>query len=400
MAAAESAPLRVLLVGNYAPDQQESMQRFAQALAEHLPAQGITPRLIRPEPRAGRLCPGDHGLGKWLGYIDKFLVFPNALQATVQAMLRQPGPLVVHICDHSNAMYVNLLQRVPHLVTCNDLLAIRSARREFAAHRTRWSGRVLQWLILRGLRRARRITCISHATERDARRLLSYSSAQISVTHMGLNHPYVPLPREQARERVASLLGANSAPPFLLHVGGEQWYKNRAGVLAIYATLRRRLLAAGKPSPRLVLVGPPLAGEYAATLRAEPGLAADVQVLGGLDNESLRACYSAAELLLFPSLEEGFGWPIVEAQACGCRVVTTGQPPMDEVGGEGPAYLAPGTLSAPEACAAVVEAMLAESENERSRRIELGLANARRFATEKMAAGYAEIYRELAATPR
>ncbi|WP_198660029.1 glycosyltransferase [Acidithiobacillus ferrivorans] len=59
---------------------------------------------------------------------------------------------------------------------------------------------------------------------------------------------------------------------------------------------------------------------------------------GPVDNENLRALYSGAALLLFPSLQEGFGWPIVEAQACGCLVATTNRAPMTAVGGQGDIY--------------------------------------------------------------
>jgi hypothetical protein len=77
--AIDQPPLRVLLIGNYAPDRQESMQRFAQTLATHLPERGLDVRLLRPEARLGRLHAGTHGIGKWLGYIDKFVFFPRQL---------------------------------------------------------------------------------------------------------------------------------------------------------------------------------------------------------------------------------------------------------------------------------------------------------------------------------
>ncbi|HET8870086.1 MAG TPA: glycosyltransferase, partial [Aquabacterium sp.] len=66
---------------------------------------------------------------------------------------------------------------------------------------------------------------------------------------------------------------------------------------------------------------------------------AKVEFFQGLDNEALQAAYSIARVFLFPSLAEGFGWPIVEAQACGCPVLTTGEPPMNEVGGPNAAYI-------------------------------------------------------------
>jgi glycosyltransferase involved in cell wall biosynthesis len=394
------------------------MQRFAQTLAAHLPERGFEVELLRPEPRLGRLHPGAKGLGKWLGYVDKFVLFPRKLERELWRVQgspppfhagkltarkfasgewRRPGarPVVVHTCDHSNAIYTRQLRDVPHLVTCNDLLAIRSACGEFPAHRTRWSGRILQRLILAGLRRARRITCISHATAADARRLLGGSAAQIDVTHMGLNHPYSPLPLAEARARVQALLGWPAPRPYVLHVGGEQWYKNRRGAVRLYAALRGEM---GERAPQMLLAGSPPADETAALLQGDPELARNVHALGEIDNETLRACYSAAELLLFPSLEEGFGWPIIEAQACGCRVLTTGKAPMNEVGGEPAFYLPSDPLADMTDAVELVKTALAEPAPARTARIAAGLENAARFATARMIDAYARIYRELAAS--
>jgi glycosyltransferase involved in cell wall biosynthesis len=59
----------------------------------------------------------------------------------------------------------------------------------------------------------------------------------------------------------------------------------------------------------------------------------------GINNAVLEALYSVAGALLFPSLAEGFGWPIAEGLACGCPVITTGEAPMNEVGGPHAHYL-------------------------------------------------------------
>ncbi len=72
--------MKILLVGNYLPDRQESMQRFANMLQIGLVELGHEVRLIRPEPFFGRLRPSGNGLGKWLGYVDKFLLFPRQLR--------------------------------------------------------------------------------------------------------------------------------------------------------------------------------------------------------------------------------------------------------------------------------------------------------------------------------
>ena len=352
--------MKVLLVGNYLNDRQESMLRFADSLLEGLNGEGIEVELIRPQVFFGKLWSGPSGLGKWLGYLDKFLLFPSLLKRHVARSD------VVHICDHSNAHYTSYLKHIPHLVTCNDLLAVRSARGEFPKNRTRGTGRVLQRLILRGLNRAKAITCISEATRKDVLRLTTKKLPSVSVTYMGLNFPYAPKP-------------GNGDEPYLLHVGGNQWYKNRSGVLAIYRELRALPCSW---HPKLIMVGPAL-----------KNLPEGVECRSEVSNEELCRLYSNAELLLFPSLEEGFGWPIIEAQACGCRVVTTGKAPMTEVGGESAIYLGdPG--DAPAAARIVLEA-LGESSESRMDRITEGIANSTRFSTEAMVRRYISIYRGL-----
>src|SRR5207237_4838142 len=140
-------------IGNYEPDAQQSMQRFAALMAKELPPAGLDVTVMRPEPFVGRLCPGPKGVGKWLGYIDKFLIFPRRLKRRMKELrMGSESRLVVHICDHSNAFYTRYLRVVPHVVTCHDMLAVRSALGESPEEPIRWSVRRLHTMILRCLR--------------------------------------------------------------------------------------------------------------------------------------------------------------------------------------------------------------------------------------------------------
>ena len=402
--------LTVLLIGNYAYDRQESMQRFAKVLAGELPKHGVEVVACEPIPFFGRLRPSPVGLGKWLGYIDKFVLFPVLLARRVSILkARHPESargFVVHICDHSNAVYVRCLGKVSHLVTCNDLLAIRSARGEFKQNATRWSGRFLQDMILSGLDRAQRVACISEATSRDLLRVSKLPPNRVGVIYMGQNFPYKPVPSTAARSRIAGRLNSRwpSDFTFILHVGGNHWYKNRRGVIEIYAAFRALMASLGASAiPRLVMIGPAPTPEMNAVLDRQPGLRAEVAFLQDVTNEELEAFYSAAELLLFPSLEEGFGWPISEAQACGCRVVTTGKNPMTEVGGDAAAYLSPEEVDGSSAdgfqrAARNLAEVLGEDPLSRRQRIERGLRNAERFSTGEMIHRYLETYREITNT--
>jgi glycosyltransferase involved in cell wall biosynthesis len=378
--------MKVLLVGNYEPDGQESMLRFAKTLEAGLREAGIDVSLARPEQRFGPSTYGGRepsGAAKWFGYLDKYVVFPRRLRRLAA------DADVVHVCDHSNAMYLAHIGKRPRLITCNDMIAIRSAAGEFSHHRTRLTGRILQGWIRSALRLARRYACISAATRRDLIRLTGCEPEAASVVYMGQNHGYAPVAEIaeacEARRRGepfdAAVFERHGLPsqPYLLHVGGPQWYKNRSGVLAIHAALERRL---GDGAPRLVFIGPPLESQSARS-----------EARGNVSNEALTALYSGAELLLFPSLEEGFGWPVIEAQACGCRVVTTGKAPLTEVGGDAAIYL--DDPHDAETGATRVAEVLAQDTATRSKLIAQGITNAARFSTADMIRQYADLYREV-----
>src|SRR5437773_11337593 len=83
----------VLLIGNYPLDRQQSMQRFGTMMLRGLNASGIAAKLIAPQPFFGKFRGAGSFIAKWLGYIDKFVLFPRQLLAT----LAKEKPSIVHI---------------------------------------------------------------------------------------------------------------------------------------------------------------------------------------------------------------------------------------------------------------------------------------------------------------
>ena len=368
--------MKVLLVGNYELSRQTSMQRFSGLLCSGLRAAGHEVRLMRPPVLIGKV--GQAGaLEKWLGYADRFILFPPLLkQAAWWADL-------VHICDHSNSMYVKYVLNRPHVVTCHDMLAVRSALGEIPENPTSWTGQKLQQMILNGLRQAAHIVCVSEATRQELIRIAAVQAHSVSTIYNGLNFPYSPLGDTEARSQIAKFgIGANDG--FILHVGSNSWYKNRLGVLKILG--RVKTLPQGK-TIRLVMAGWPMTHDMRAFLR-EHRLQDDVVELVNPSNEDLKALYSSADLLLFPSLHEGFGWPIIEAQACGCPVVTSNRMPMTEIGGEAAIYVDPDDV---DSAAAVVAPLL----RKRSQPCESSVLNAKRFETADMILQYTALFEKL-----
>ena len=372
-----------------------SQQRFAHMLREAYASGGHCVELRQPSARLRRLL-SRGGLAKWSGYVDQYVLFAASERRRIAT---DPPQTLYVFCDQALGPWVPLVAHRPHVVHCHDLLALRSALGDITEHPARWTGRLYQRFIRSGFRRARHFISISERTRRDLHRWGGVEAVTSEVVHNGLNHPYRPLEAEAAGRALRQAGIELGAAPFLLHVGGGQWYKNTAGVLALYAKVASRLAARGGEIPGLVLVGP-----HRDRLRDAQGLpsAALVHVVDEVSPPALQALYSVAEALLFPSLAEGYGWPIAEALACGCSVVTTGEAPMTEVGGDVAHYLprltALSELDAwAERGAVLVEALLDRDAAARSSDRAAGLAWARQFDPQRAVDAYLRIYEHVLA---
>ena len=292
--------MKVLLVGNYRFDGSTSMHIWSQALLRELSQLHVDVEVISPRPRFGKMRPSVHGVGKWLGYIDRFVIFPCALRsAAAQAD-------IVHLCDHGAAMYAPMIKRrfKPVLVTCHDMIAVRTARGELPELRSSTFGQILQRWICNGLKHATRVACVSRATFDDARRILK-EDENLRVILNGLNYPFQPLALDEAERRLAGLISIQA--PFVLHLGSNAAYKNREGVLRTFAK------ASADTNLQLVIAGEALDRKLALLARELQIKDRIVQVVKP-DVAVIEALYNRALCLLFPSRYEGFGWPPIEAQ--------------------------------------------------------------------------------------
>lgn len=386
-----------------------SQDRFAAMLMRALESRGHTAELRRPRGRlhavARALLPSSAGAAKWAGYVDQYLWFPLALRWQARS---DPAATLYVFCDQALGPWVPALSHRPHVVHCHDLLALRSALGEVPENPTSWTGRLYQRFIRRGFRAARHFVSISAHTRDELHRLGGVRALTSEVVHNGLNHAYAPLAPTVARARLTQAGLTVGDAPFVLHVGGGQWYKNTHGVLALYAALARRLAATGRAIPALVMVG----SEHDVLRESAPGglLSAlppgsRVECARDLPATVLQALYATTEALLFPSLAEGFGWPIAEALACGASVVTTGEAPMTEVGGDVATYLprlteavgTAGFVRWADAGAARVDCLLERDAATRQRDREASLTWARRFDPERAIDGYLRVYERVLA---
>lgn len=357
----------------------QSMPRFARLLADGMRERGHKVALWLPQARFFSL-PIAKAIRKWLGYIDQYIIFPSE----VRSRMKQCSPDTLFVfTDQALGPWVPLVVDRPHVIHCHDFLALRSALGEIPENKTSWTGRQYQDLIRRGFSQGKYFISVSQKTNEDLHRFLPANPLYSEVVYNGLNQSFAPYDPGEARILIGNKFGLNLTTGYLLHVGGNQFYKNRSGVIEIYDAWRST--SGSKMS--LLLIGDAPSQSLLKVYEQSP-FKSDIYFLSGVTDEFVRLAYSGASVFLFPSLAEGFGWPIAEAMASGCPVITTDDAPMTEVAGNAGFFIPrrPQNESAAAAWAAgaakVVHAVVRISVGDHKCAVEAGLTNAKRFDPE------------------
>lgn len=370
--------MKILLVGNYLPDTQQSMIRFADLVYNKLLEKNIKVSLITPCNVFLRIPFLKGSLKKWLAYIDKYIFFPVLLSWKIRAYD------VVHICDHSNSPYARFTGKKPTLITCHDMLAIRGAMNDFDTCPATVTGQYLQKWILSSFAHADLLICDSQFTMDDVLKLTGRDKNTVNVNYLGLNFNYRIISADAASEILDTLPEFRQDIPYLLNVGSSITRKNREAVIRVFAKYQEHLHAV------LVFAGAPLTNDQ-KKLAEQLGIKNEVVEIIGPTNDQLLALYNRAQALLFPSIGEGFGWPAIEAQACGCPVVSSRSCSLGEITGEGGVVLdhtdEQGMLDA------LIK--IRTDDDFRKKLINLGLQNLSRFNLDQMIERYISLYQQL-----
>lgn len=370
----------IILILNYPADRQESMVRFGGTMHRLLLGTGAPIITWCPPYFWGKLAAAGPRWGaKWLAYADKFGLGALSL---LWLRLRRPG-VIWHIVDHSNAIYAGLLPAGRVIITCHDCIAIEDALFGRTGQAVGRLGPLFQRWISRGLRRAGAVVCVSKATANDLARLVHPNPRRVRVVYNGMIQQ-LTVPEHAEAMDLLKKHGIECDRPFIFMIGSDLRRKNRHNVIKCFDLLRAN---SETPDFQLVVAGKPMQGENRTAADASPWRH-DIVEMGNIDSATLAAAYRYASVVLFPSLAEGFGLPILEAQSCGAALVTSRRLPMSELAGDGAVLVNP---EDPEDIAAGVLQAHAESNALRQR----GLLNARRFDPDKMLKGYLDTYRFL-----
>lgn len=241
------------------------------------------------------------------------------------ALCREDAVDVLHV------QYVAPIGAPPYVVTIHDLSFLH--RPEWYTLRERLQMRAT---IPRAARHAREVMTISAYSRDDIVSRLGVPPNRVTWSHLPVREEFRPVP---APERAAALSGLALPQRYVLAVGNLQPRKNLLRLIAAWAALRE-----SEPGFDHGLV---IAGRAAWNFReilasaASNKFAHEIVLPGYVPDDLLPALYSGAEMFVYPSLFEGFGYPPLEAMACGVPVVTSRTTSLPEVCGDAAEYADP-----------------------------------------------------------
>jgi glycosyltransferase involved in cell wall biosynthesis len=361
--------LDITLFRNYVEDERISMEVYAdglvKAMRRHFPGRCNFNEYVPYLPKGSKA--GLWGM-RWARYVG----YPWQAR-------RQPGRLN-HIVDPGYGHLLYILDPRRTVVTVHDLIPLIVWRGDIpgsARGKRPW----LNIFSFKALHRAKHLIADSENTRRDLVNILKIPDYRISVIYPGIDQNFRPYGQGEKTAAGASL-GLTGEHTKRVLVTGAQFYKNHSNALRAFARLRTRyskplqLLKLGAPTP-----------EFKAAVR-NYGLEDITHYLVGVSGDQMPAVYNRVDILLFPSWYEGFGWPPLEAMACGTPVVASNAASLPEVIGDA------GVMCPPQDYEGLAQAMYALlTDNDlRQSVIDRGLIRASLFQWEKVAEQTLAVY--------
>lgn len=298
-------------------------------------------------------------------------------QRTLPGLVRERGLDVMHVPSYRRLIWPRPCARV---ATIHDLAPFH-VRGKYDWKRMIY-GRVI---VKRLARRQEAIMAVSENTARDLEKFFGLGRDRVTVVWNGIDHArFQPGDAAMAKAGVAQRWGLDR--PFFLYVSRlEHPGKNHVRLIEAFDQFK----AATGSNWLLALGGSDWHGAEAIHAAAKSArTSADIRFLGFVDDPSLPELYRASDAFVYPSLFEGFGFPPIEAMACGCPVISSARGSLREVVADAAEIVEPESVT--DIAGALTR--LATEAPRRNRLVATGFKNAQRFRWDRCAAETLEIY--------
>lgn len=286
--------------------------------------------------------------------------------------------------------YFPIFNRAKIIITIHDLIADHHPELVFPDEKLKFFWKLKQNA---ALRQANLILTVSDYSKRQIAEYFRLPEARLRVITEGARAVFKTLPKDETAQRALARYGLRENENFLLYVGGISPHKNLSKLMCAFKRISQKT-----SDIRLVLVGDykddPFFSAYPALKKqtSEFNLEGKIIFTGFVPDEDLAHFYNGAQVLVFPSLEEGFGLPAIEAMACGTPVAASDCGSLPEVLGAAGRFFNPRD---PQNMAQAIEKILID-DGLRSLMKETGLRRAEQFQWKKAAHDTLKIFDELA----
>jgi len=254
------------------------------------------------------------------------------------------------------------------VITIHDLLSLRY--NNISRHQRFY----FKYLLPKLVSRAKLIVTVSETTKKDVIHFLNCPEEKVKVIYNGYDHTRYFFENNNS-QAISKEYGVSN---YLLAVGPTYPHKNFDRLINAYNSLDASLK---KDHPLVIAGGKKSYRSYLKELVNKLGLQANVHFLGYVPVDLMPSLYREATALVFPSLYEGFGIPLLEAMACGCPVIASGTSSIPEVCGDAAMYFDP---SSEDQIAVSIQKVLGD-KSLRSLLIANGLQQSSKFSWEKTA---------------
>ena len=292
-------------------------------------------------------------------------------------------PWAARGCDLLHVPHYNapVMYRGAFLVTIHDLIHLM----DYPSHHPRLSKAYTRRLLRFATQRAKQVVTVSNFSKLQLMTHLAVPEEKITVIYNGVHPSFREIDRADARGRVNDELSLDA--PYLLYVGNLKPHKNVGLLLQAFSLLRARKSC----NRRLVIVGEGARErQLLQSTCTRIGISDFVRFIPKVDGAVLPYLYAAADLLVMPSLIEGFGYPVIEAMACGTPVVCSRTSALPEIAGDAAQFFDPTSC---EDLASALEKGL-QSRDLRNVLRQRGLDRAKVFAWDECGRNHAELYKK------